>query len=414
MKTKRIFSRFLLFSAAFLLTACYTNVIEYGDGNGSGDGPGGGGGDIPGGGGESTEGIVISPEEADRTLYADEQTLTVRFESSTPWTAEIAGDELSRGWLYLERYEGQEYGETGLTVYADRNLTGSAREAVIRLDSYSGSREVRIFQLPELPDGSLPEAHRPPVYSQIVKRIVCRTEGSEEYSTYEFDWNDEQAVSIRYNMIMPQEPGREFVYYYRETYFREDTPGIAHMESAAYSGYLNGDDVIYDPSDRQTGYCNLNSRGEITRETISECDPYTGEVYGEQIFEYWYNDGYLTLSRERYGSDLRYLWEYGNLISGNYYSPQDGSVYEPRTEYAYGAYFHPDCNIDLNRLYLLDDNRNLLKITDRYGSQRSDGLAETVSDNGMYYRYEYEFDGAGRVSKATETMSGRIYEFEYE
>ena len=409
MKIQPIISRFFFYASALLLTACYTNVIEYGDGSGDG---GDGSGDGNGGDVNPSEGIVIAPEEMNQTLYADEQTLVLHFTSPNSWTARIEGDEMYRGWIALDREEGYEAGsETELKVYIDQNLTGSPREISILLSDYSSTRDVRITQMPEYPDGTMPEPFLPPTHSQMVKRIICKTENSDWYRSYEF-FEENQQLSISFKEISSQEGTADFISYGREISVYKE-PGFAYIENTAYVNSGDAENPSLDVVSQKTGRYYLNSRNEITYEITQEEDITSGSQTEEQIASFWYTGGYMIKSFTDY-QYIQYTWEYGDLISESFYDPISGYAQDPHMEYTYTSYPHPDCNININKLYLLNfSEHNILKLTDLYGVS-SANLVETVTEYGTQYHYNYEFDAQGRVAKVTEPNSGTIYEIEYQ
>ena len=139
---KSILSKIIVvFSSFFLLTSCYTNIIED---FGSGDG-GSGDGDGNGGGVSSDDALVIKDySELQQFAYATDEVLSVSFYAEENWRVEFL-DRESRRWVSVKEGFGMS-GDNVLTIYVDKNTWGYDREAYIGLASGSDYETIVISQ----------------------------------------------------------------------------------------------------------------------------------------------------------------------------------------------------------------------------------------------------------------------------
>ena len=397
---KSILSKIIVvFSSFFLLTSCYTNIIED---FGSGDG-GSGDGDGNGGGVSSDDALVIKDySELQQFAYATDEVLSVSFYAEENWRVEFL-DRESRRWVSVKEGFGMS-GDNVLTIYVDKNTWGYDREAYIGLASGSDYETIVISQSAYTELGDVPVKEDVPAsYDAIVDEII--------------------GYSVTSDGVLDRSKGRRWKFFY------DDVSGsIMNVECSFFS---NGDEVVsegvrlsylsigryeyhldvnisvselrdnsVDMVEQTTLACILDDDGRVKYGEGYSNDIRSGE-YQDLLVSTFYSDGYLQgmecfIPSTNLVYKNEFLWGDRNLLqvnSGELYDVSSPFVSENRS---YTSYPNNKVNVDLNYIFNIEDNPALM--LDLLG-KRSEYLISSTNDSKKEVLYNYNFDSMERVTE---------------
>lgn len=384
----------IIFSSFFLMTSCYTNIIEdFGSGGGDGDGDGNGGNG-------SSDLIFSDYNELQQFAYASERVFSVSFHAAMDWRVDFPDME-NRRWLSVEQSSGTS-GDYVLTVYVDKNTWGYDRQGVINLSCGSSYESIYVSQSAYTEWGDIPVLDGGVSYDAIVDRIVrypLSSDGSVDRSqsmVWQFYYNDNPVLV---SGIMGD-------YWVTD---EEDNSSAIHLSDYSFNRYNSSLDVHISVSELRGGTvemtdetgmsCILDDEGRIKYGQGYSNDIQSGESYDFQVSAF-YSDGYIQWMEyfmPSMNSTLkgRFFWDNSSLSAVGTENLYDASFHVSENR-SYTSFLNDKANVNFN--YIVDIEDNPIQLVGLLGN-RSQYLVASTEDveDGEIVNYSYEFDSQNRV-----------------
>lgn len=343
--------------------------------------------------------ILIPQEELSVSIAADSGlNHTVNFETKAEWTASVRETTRGDAWISIAPTSGSA-GRSQITITLSENPDQTSRTAVITILCGGESVTITITQRgvgepedPEDPDG--PEHPEVAPENRLTYIEVTDTKtfpiggpgGNSEvyidkyyltlaydaqgklatYSEYSFDRNQPQYLDNSYISTITQSAGKLSI---EEEYFE----------------ITGGENPDFPPTARQGVFSSdfqLNKNGSISNDT------WDGEPTN-----FTYNADGTLAKQASLSYNQTYTWKDGDLMS----ITATGSGVDNTVTYTYSEHLNPWQGVDLAGL-LFDDMDGCIPLLGITGTTPKH-LPQSAEDiRNSSFRYEYTFDGQGRVS----------------